>query len=68
MLAKERVEIVHRALEDLSIRQRSVFIMRFMEDLEIAEIAEMTEMPANTVKTHLHRAVTAIRARLGAGS
>jgi RNA polymerase sigma-70 factor (ECF subfamily) len=68
MLAKQRVEIVHRALEDLSIRQRSVFIMRFMEDLEIAEIAEMTEMPANTVKTHLHRAVTAIRARLGAGS
>ena len=68
MLAKERVEIVYQALGDLSVRQRSVFIMRFIEDLEIAEIAELTEMPANTVKTHLYRAVTAIRARLGVSS
>lgn len=68
IIAKEKVEIVHKALEDLSTRQRSVFLMRFIEDLDIAEIAEVTGMPATTVKTHLHRAVSAVRTRLGAGS
>jgi RNA polymerase sigma-70 factor (ECF subfamily) len=65
MLAKERILIVRRALEDLSARQRSVFVMRFIEDMEIAEIAEVTDMRVSTVKTHLHRAVSVIRARLG---
>lgn len=64
MLAKERVAIVRRALSDLSARQRSVFIMRFIEDLEISEIALATNMQSSTVKTHLQRAVGAIRAKL----
>jgi RNA polymerase sigma-70 factor (ECF subfamily) len=68
MIAKERVDIVRAALENLSMRQRSVFLMRFIEDLDISEIAEITRMPANTVKTHLHRAVRAIRTKLGAGA
>ena len=50
-----------------SIRERS-FLLRFSEDLDLSEIAEVTGMPLNTVKTHLHRAVTAIRKRLGAKS
>jgi RNA polymerase sigma-70 factor, ECF subfamily len=68
IIAKEKVEIVHKALEDLSTRQRSVFLMRFIEDLDIAEIADATGMSTTTVKTHLHRAVRAIRTRVGAGS
>jgi RNA polymerase sigma-70 factor (ECF subfamily) len=66
LLAKERLEIVQKALEDLSAKQRSIFIMRFLEDLDIAEIALATGMQGSTVKTHLHRAISAIRARLGA--
>jgi RNA polymerase sigma-70 factor (ECF subfamily) len=56
---------VHAALATLSERQRSVFVMRFLEEMDLAEIAKATGMPVNTVKTHLHRAVTAIRAQLG---
>ena len=65
MLAKERAAAVALAVEELSVNQRRVFLLRFTEELELAEIAEATGMPVNTVKTHLHRAVTAIRGKLG---
>ncbi|WP_263410846.1 RNA polymerase sigma factor [Terriglobus tenax] len=65
LIARERVKGVHAALATLSERQRSVFVMRFLEEMDLAEIAQVTGMPVNTVKTHLHRAVTAIRAQLG---
>ncbi len=68
LLARERTREVAAAVEDLSINQRRVFILRFAEELELAEIADLTGMPVNTVKTHLHRAVTAIRNRLGASA
>ena len=64
MMAKEQVAHVQQAMEELSPRQRSVFTMRFMEEMDLAEIAEATGMPVATVKTHLHRAVMAVRAQL----
>lgn len=64
MMAKEQVAHVQRAMEELSPRQRSVFTMRFMEEMDLSEIAQATGMPVATVKTHLHRAVMAIRAQL----
>lgn len=67
MLAKEQVARVQSALVDLSPRQRSVFVMRFMEEMDLDEIAQATHMPVATVKTHLHRAVIAIRTRLKEG-
>jgi RNA polymerase sigma-70 factor (ECF subfamily) len=42
-----------------------VFMLKFLEDLDIAEISTAIGMPANTVKTHLRRAVTSMRTRLG---
>jgi RNA polymerase sigma-70 factor (ECF subfamily) len=66
LIAKERVKMVHEALRDLSGRQRSVFLLRFVEDMDLPEIAAVTGMPIPTVKTHLYRAVGAVRARLGA--
>jgi RNA polymerase sigma-70 factor (ECF subfamily) len=64
MLAKERIAIVHEVLEGLSARQRGVFVMRFIDDMEITEIAEVTDMRVTTVKTHLQRAISVIRARI----
>jgi len=64
-LISERASQVQRALRDLSTNQRRVFILRFLEDLNLDEISVITSMPVNTVKTHLHRSVTAIRAQLG---
>lgn len=66
VIARERVERVHQALQLLSDRQRSVFIMRFVEEMDLSDIVSSTGMSLATVKTHLHRAIGAIRARLGA--
>jgi RNA polymerase sigma-70 factor (ECF subfamily) len=65
MLVQERTEQVKTALGLLSVNQRRVFLLSFFEGLNIEEIAGTTGMPVNTVKTHLYRGITAIRASLG---
>jgi RNA polymerase sigma-70 factor (ECF subfamily) len=66
LIAKERVQMVNEALKQLSGKQRSVFLMRFVEDMELSDIAAATGMTVTTVKTHLYRAVGTVRTRLGA--
>jgi RNA polymerase sigma-70 factor (ECF subfamily) len=65
ILAKERVRQLAEVLQQLSDKQRTVFLLKFSEELSIEEIAELSGMGINTVRTHLHRALTAIRGRLG---
>jgi RNA polymerase sigma-70 factor (ECF subfamily) len=65
MLAHERAQMVSAALESLSQKQRTVFLMRFIEEMDPQEISAATGMQINTVKTHLHRAVKAVRLKLG---
>jgi RNA polymerase sigma-70 factor, ECF subfamily len=65
LLAREQALQVHMAMEELSQNQRTVFLLRFIEEMELAEISEAMGMPVNTVKTHLHRAVKTIRAKVG---
>jgi RNA polymerase sigma-70 factor, ECF subfamily len=60
-LAREQVEAIWRAAASLSERQRTVFLLRFVEDLDLLEIAAVTGMKEGTVKTHLFRAVQAVR-------
>src|SRR5271170_4980657 len=57
LLARERVEQVRAALAQLSPRQRSVFVLRFIEEMELPEIVMATGMNLATVKTHLYRAL-----------
>jgi RNA polymerase sigma-70 factor, ECF subfamily len=65
LLARERVAQVWRAVEDLSDRQRTVFLLRFVEELELTEIAQTTGLSEGTVKAHLSRALARVRAELG---
>lgn len=65
LLAREQALQVHQAMEELSNNQRTVFLLRFIEEMELAEISEAMNMPVNTVKTHLHRAVKTVRAKVG---
>jgi RNA polymerase sigma-70 factor, ECF subfamily len=64
-LAKELVEAVWSATERLPERQRTVFLLRFVEDMDLLEIAAATGLKEGTVKAHLFRATDAIRRRLG---
>lgn len=66
ILARERIGHVWRALDSLSSKQRTVFLMKFSEDMAVNEIAETMGMSLNTVRTHLHRALRAVRSQLGA--
>ena len=61
----EQVRQIWTAAEELPHRQKTVFLLRFVEDMELLEIAAATGMSEGTVKTHLFRALRAVRARLG---
>lgn len=66
MLAKEKVARLTEVLKELSPNQKTVFLMKFFEEISVNEISEILQMPVNTVRTHLHRALHTVRARLGA--
>jgi RNA polymerase sigma-70 factor (ECF subfamily) len=53
--ARQQVAAVWRAAESLSEKQRTVFLLRFVEDMDLLEIAAATGMKEGTVKTHLFR-------------
>jgi RNA polymerase sigma-70 factor, ECF subfamily len=61
LLAREQVKRVWQAVEGLSERQRTVFLLRFVEDMEIAEIGRATGLSEGTVKAHLSRALGRVR-------
>ena len=62
-LQQERVREIWQSVEKLSRQQRTVFILRFVEELELSEIAETTGMNTSTVKSHLYRALRIVRER-----
>jgi RNA polymerase sigma-70 factor (ECF subfamily) len=64
MLARERVAQVWKAVEGLSERQRTVFLLRYVEERELTEIAQSTGLSEGTVKAHLSRALARVRAEL----
>ena len=64
MLSREIRERLHKALDTLSPRQRSVFVLKHFEELSIPEIASLTGLDTGTVKSHLFRAARKIRERL----
>lgn len=66
MIARTQVEHVWKAVSRLPAKQRSVFVLRFVEEMELKEIAELTGMNPSTVKTHLYRALAAVRETVGA--
>jgi RNA polymerase sigma-70 factor, ECF subfamily len=59
--AAESAELVHRALQLLSLEHREVLTLHFLEDLRLEEIAEVLRCPLGTVKSRLHYAKQALR-------
>jgi RNA polymerase sigma-70 factor, ECF subfamily len=64
ILAREQVAQVWKAVESLSQRQRTVFLLRYVEERELSEIAQATGLSEGTVKAHLSRALGRVRAEL----
>ncbi|MBD9736199.1 sigma-70 family RNA polymerase sigma factor, partial [Streptomyces sp. H28] len=55
---------VARGLDSLTDAQRQVVVLRFYADLPVRSIADQLGVPEGTVKSRLHTAVRALRARL----
>jgi len=66
VLAKENVKQLSQAIETLSHKQRTVFLMKFLEEIPVNEISQVLNIPVNTVRTHLHRALHSVRSKMGA--
>jgi RNA polymerase sigma-70 factor (ECF subfamily) len=64
LLAREEVAALWSGIEELSHRQKSVFLLRFAEEMTLEEIAAVLELEPGTVKSHLARALGALRRRL----
>jgi len=65
VLRNEQVRTVWEVSGALPEKQRTVFLLRFVEDMDLLEIAAAMGLKEGTVKVHLFRAVQAVRERLG---
>jgi len=65
MIDSESLSNVWSAVGRLSERQRSVFLLRFVEEMPLEQIAEAMHLELGTIKSHLHRAIEAVRKACG---
>ncbi len=63
-LAQEELEAVWRAALELPDRQRTIFLLRFAEDMSLSEIAGVLGLRIGSVKRHLFRAIATVRQSL----
>jgi|SRR5579863_5121738 len=65
ILVQEQVDAVWTATGRLPERQRTVFLLRYVEEMELLEIAAVTGLKEGAVKVHLYRALRSVRAQVG---
>jgi RNA polymerase sigma-70 factor (ECF subfamily) len=65
LINREARELMDRAIEDLPLDQRTVFVLRDVDGLPAAEVAEVLDLSVPAVKSRLHRARVQLRDQLG---
>ena len=61
---KDRHRVIREAIDQLSPKQKAVFVLNRYQGLQIKEITEVLGMAEGTVKIHLHRAVKKLQTLL----
>ena len=64
VIAQDQAAQVWGLVERLSMRERSVFLLRYVEELEVGEIGQRIGLKTGAVKAYLRRAHTKIRTAL----
>jgi len=64
LLVRREAEAVWLAAAALPARQRTIFVLRFAEEMALDEISQVLGLREGTVKSHLFRAVNAVRDKL----
>lgn len=56
---------IDRAAENLSLKQKSVFTLKYSQGMKLQQVAEIMDVSLGTVKTLHHRALRKIRKEVG---
>jgi RNA polymerase sigma-70 factor (ECF subfamily) len=64
-LIQEELRTIWEVTARLPERQRTAFLLRFVEDMSLLEISRAMGLTEGAVKKHLFRAVHAVRERIG---
>jgi RNA polymerase sigma-70 factor (ECF subfamily) len=64
LLARKQATQIWKIAQGLSVRERSVFLLRYVEELELREIGYRTGLKAGAVKVYLARALAKVPASL----
>jgi RNA polymerase sigma-70 factor (ECF subfamily) len=65
LLAQERVMVVWSIVKGLPDKRRTVFVLRYAEEMQLEEIAAVMNIELGTVKSHLSLATQEVRRHLG---
>jgi len=64
VLAQRQLQAVWAAADGLPAQQRTIFLLRFADEMTLTEIANVMGLKLGSVKSHLFRAIAAIRAKM----
>ena len=65
LLNRELLGVIESVVEKLPDRQRTIFLLRYVEEMPLETIAEAMGLKLGTVKSHLFRAVATLKAACG---
>jgi RNA polymerase sigma-70 factor (ECF subfamily) len=64
LLAREKLNAVWDTVDRLPPQQRTVFLLRFVDEMSLEEVAQVLELNLGTVKSHLSRALATVRGQV----
>jgi RNA polymerase sigma-70 factor (ECF subfamily) len=60
LLSQNKIHI-EKVLEELSIVQKQVVLLKYMNEMSLSEVAEIMKIPLDTAKSHHRRAIIKMR-------